>query len=143
MSLELVLVDTSAWILALRKEPHLSIKQKVDNLLKENLVVTTPLIILELLGRVNTEKEFERLKKRLEALLTVGITDIHWNKAARLAFHFRRKGLTLPYTDIILSAVAIEEEIVLLHADHHFDLIAKYSDLKAKSFIPLLKKAGL
>jgi hypothetical protein len=139
VSLELVLVDTSVWIFALRKEPHPSIKQKIDDLLKENLVVTTPPIKLELLGGVNSEKEFEHLKKRLEALQTVGITDAHWTEAAHLAFHLRRRGLTLPYTGVLLSAVAIREEIVLLHADAHFNLIAKHSDLKTKSFIPLLK----
>ena len=140
MSPELVLIDTSVWIFALRKEPHPSIKQKVDDLLKENLVVTTSLIKLELLGGVNNKREFERLKKRLEALQTVGITDAHWTEAAHLAFHLRRRGLTLPYTDILLSAVAIREEIVLLHADAHFNLIAKHADLKTKSFISLLKK---
>ena len=138
MSLNRVLADTSIWIFALRKESHPFIKKRVDNLLKENLVVTTPLINLELLGGVNTEKEFKRLKQRLELLLTVKISDDHWSQAARLAFKVRRKGLTLPYTDLLLSAIAIAEDIILLHADAHFDLIAKHSDLRVESLVSVL-----
>lgn len=140
MNPEPILLDTSVWIFALRKEPRPFLKEKVDSLLKEDLIVITPLIQLELLGGVSTAKEFERLKRRLEALFNIEITKTHWAKAAHLAFQLRRKGLTVPYTDIILSAVAIVEKIVLGHADAHFDLIAKHTPLKVKSFTSIIEK---
>ena len=49
-----VLVDTSAWILALRKGFVLSVKQRIDHLLKENAIITTGMVKLEILGGTKT-----------------------------------------------------------------------------------------
>ena len=54
---ELVLVDTSAWLFALRKDFIPKIKDRIDLLLKDNLVLTTGIIRLELLGGITTESE--------------------------------------------------------------------------------------
>jgi len=46
----LVLIDTSAWIFALRRPPHHLVRDRVDDLLGENRVAILPMISLELLG---------------------------------------------------------------------------------------------
>ena len=45
----LFLVDTSAWLFALRKDFMPEVKDRIDHLLKENAIITTGIIKLEIL----------------------------------------------------------------------------------------------
>ena len=134
MTNNLFLVDTSAWLLALRKNFLPKVKDRIDHLLKEDVVITTGIVKLEILGGTKTEREFQRLKTRLDALDAVE-TDVGlWDRAYGLAFKLRRKGVTLPYTDILIAACALNARAIILHADAHFDLISKHIELKVESF---------
>lgn len=135
MPSEPVLVDTSAWLHALTKESVPAIKSGVDELLKDNLVVTTPMIKLQLLGGTRTDKEFRRLKAYLDALHDVEIGDGEWERACELSFKLRRKGLTIPYTDILIAACALTADLTLMHVDAHFDAISKQTGLKVESHV--------
>ena len=129
------LVDTSAWILALRKGFVLSVKQRIDHLLKENAIITTGMVKLEILGGTKTETEFQRLKRRLDALESVKSDNSLWEKSYDLAFKLRRKGITVPYTDILIAACALKTGSTIVHADAHFDLMAGHIGLKVESFV--------
>jgi len=135
----LVLVDTSAWILALRRAPHLFVKEKVEGLLFENRVAIVPMIYLELLGGTRSEEEFRRLKSRLQALHQIPLEEEEWTEAAQLAFELRRRGKTIPYTDILIGSAAIVHDLFLLHADRHFDLMAEEIPLKVESLVSLVR----
>jgi predicted nucleic acid-binding protein len=128
------LVDTSAWLLALRKNFLPIAKDRIDYLLKEDLVISTGMVKLELLGGTKTEIEFQRLKARLDALDTVETDMQLWARAYELAFNLRRRGVTIPYTDILIAACALHANAIILHADAHFDLISKHFELKVESF---------
>lgn len=136
----MVLVDTSAWIFALKKNPFLPLKNRIDLLLREDIVVSFGMIRLELLGGTKTKKEFDRLKSRLEAFYEISTDAILWGVASQLAFKLHRKGLTIPYTDILIACAALESKAVLLHADAHFDLLAKHTELKVESFLSLVQE---
>ncbi len=136
----MVLVDTSAWIFALKKNPFLPLKNRIDLLLREDIVVSFGMIRLELLGGTKTKKEFDRLKSRLEAFYEISTDAILWGVASQLAFKLHRKGLTVPYTDILIACAALESKAVLLHADAHFDLLAKHTELKVESFLSLVQE---
>ena len=129
------LIDTSAWILALRKNFAPPLKERIDHVLRDNEVFTTGFIVLELLGGVKTELEYKRLKSRLDALDSIATDDTLWQNACELAFHLRRKGVTVPNTDILIAACAIHAKATLIHADKHFDSIANHSSLKVESFV--------
>jgi predicted nucleic acid-binding protein len=131
----LFLVDSSAWLFALRKEFYPIIKDRLDLLLKENRVLTTGIIKLELLGGTKTEKEFQRLKMRLDALEECQTDTSLWERAYDLAFQLRRKGVTIPYTDILIAACALSRDAIILHVDAHFDLATQYSDLIVESYV--------
>ncbi len=136
------MIDTSVWIFALSKNFLPRIKEKVDALLKENRVAISPIIKLELLEGTRTKKEFERLKSRLDSLYEIRINDNVWQKAAEMAFSLRRKRITVPCTDILISASTLSERAVILHADEHFNLIAKNFDLSVKSLIDVIEASG-
>ncbi len=135
-----VLVDTSAWLFALRKDFLPEIKDRVDLLLKENLVLITGIIRLELLAGTRSEVEYNRLKTRLWGLESIETDDLLWEMACEMGFKLRRKGITVPYTDILICACALSQGCMVLHADNHFDLMAKHLHLKCESFVEAVRK---
>jgi predicted nucleic acid-binding protein len=134
----MVLIDTSAWLFALRKNFHPVIKTRIERLLVESDVAINGMIELELLGGTRSEKEYDRLKKRLEGLYYIKADRSLWEVSSRLAFDLKKKGLNLPYTDIFIAASSLKEKAVLIHADSHFDLIAKHSNIEVESFVSLI-----
>lgn len=138
----MTLIDTSAWLFALRRNFHPAVKERIDALLKENDVAIIGIIQLELLGGAKFEEEYTRLKTRLESLYFIESIKSVWDTASKLAFDLRRKGVTVPHTDIYIAAAAIQENAVLLHADSHFDHIAKHSTLKVESFASLINQTN-
>ena len=133
------LIDTSVWIFALKKNFHPVIKERIDKILSESNVAINGIIELELLGGTKTEQEYVRLKNRLDALYYIEASQFLWDRSSRLAFDLRRSGVNIPCTDIFIAASAIQEKTILLHADSHFDTIAKYSALKVESLESCLK----
>ena len=137
---DLFLVDTSACILALRKDFLPDVKDRVEYLLKENAIITTGMIKLELLGGTKREKEFQLLKMRLDALDMVETNTTLWENSYGLAFKLRRKGITVPYTDILIASSALMADATVVHADSHFDLISSHVTLQVESFVNAAKK---
>ena len=134
----MVLIDTSAWLFALKKDFHPAIKKRIEELLLESDVAINGMIELELLGGARSEKEYNRLKSRLEALYYVEADRSLWYLASKLAFDLKRKGMSIPYPDIFIAASALKEGAVLIHADSHFDLITEHTDLKVESLVSLI-----
>jgi predicted nucleic acid-binding protein len=129
------LIDTSAWIFALRKNYNPYIKERIDTILSESTIAINGIIELELLGGVKTEKEYARLKSRLDVLHYIEATKSLWDFSSRLAFDLKRSGINIPYTDIFIAASALQEEAILLHADAHFDSISEHAPLKRESLV--------
>lgn len=119
------LIDTSAWILALRKGGSQAAKEEVDRLIAEDQAATAGIIMLELLSGAITEKEYQELKEDLAALIQLEITAKTWEEASRLAYELRKKGVTVPSADVLIMTIAVEHGCTLLHADRHFDLMAE------------------
>ena len=136
-----VLIDTSAWLFALRRDFLPEIRDRVDHLLKEDLVLTTGIIRLELLAGTRTQNEYDRLKKRLSALESIETDASLWEMACNTGFRLRRKGVTIPYTDVLIASCALSAGCVLLHADRHFDLVAGQLNLKNESFVKAVRKS--
>ena len=135
----MVLVDTSAWLFALKKDFHPAIKERIGQLLVENGVAICGMIVLELLGGTKSEKEYLRLKTRLDALFYIESDKQLWDLSSQLAFDLKRKRLSIPYADIVIAASALKEGTILVHADAHFDSIARHADLTVESLVSLLK----
>jgi hypothetical protein len=142
MPTNLFLIDTSVWLFALRKDFVPEIKDRVDHLLKENAVITTGIIKLELLGGAKTQKEFQRLKTRLDALDMVETDSALWEEAYSLSFELRRKGITVPYTDILIAACALSTDSTIIHADAHFDMIAGHVTLRVETFTHIIRPSA-
>lgn len=59
-----------------------------------------------------------------ETLPSLPIDAAVWDRAATLASGARRRGITIPATDLLVAACARHHEVALLHHDRHFELIA-------------------
>ncbi len=135
------LVDTSVWISVLRPRPVQPLGDRIDELFRQDTIATTGMVRLELLSGAKTAAEFQKLTFVTEMVHQLPATDSTWIRAAELAFAFRRRGLTLANPDILIAAVAIENDAVLVHADAHFERIAEHSELKTESYVEHLGKA--
>ena len=86
MTVKYVLVDTSAWILALKKGPAMRARSVIDALLAGGRIAIIPVIRLELLGGIKSQVEFQRLDRRLSALHQLPLAQAEWDESASLAF---------------------------------------------------------
>src|SRR4030043_1681836 len=135
----MILIDTSAWLFALKKDFHPVIKERIGQLLVEGDVAVCGMIALELLGGAKSEKEYLRLKSRLDALYYIESNKALWDLSSKLSFDLKRKGISIPYADIVIAASALEERTILVHADSHFDSIAHHTDLRVESFFSFVR----
>ncbi|MBI5149789.1 MAG: PIN domain nuclease [Candidatus Omnitrophica bacterium] len=125
-----VLVDTSAWIEALRPSGSKGIKEKVDVLLGEDCVATSGIIKLELLSGTRTEKEYHELSEDLQSLHYIPTDEEVWRCSCRLSRDIKKEGLSIPATDLLIASVAITAGCAIMHLDKHFTLLAKHSPLQ-------------
>ena len=134
---DLFVLDTSIWLEVLpagRGTPQL--RNRVDALLSADLVATTGMIRLELLGGVRSQEEWTRLSEMLSALHNLPVVEEDWEGAASTSFRLRREGITIPFTDLLIGEVTLRSEAVLIHRDRHFDLLATSVPLQVESFLP-------
>jgi len=130
---KLFLIDTSAWILGLKRNSSNQIKNILTEILDKDQSATTGIIILELLQGTRTKKEYIEILSDLFALYYFEVNKKIWERASQLGFDLRRKGKTIPSTDLLIASVALRYDLTLLHSDNHFEQIQKYTDLKTKN----------
>jgi predicted nucleic acid-binding protein len=82
----------------------------------------------EVLQGARDEREFTRLRDYLSTQQIYRLPDALsvFERAARMFFNLRRRGVTPRSTiDILIALTAIENDLYLLHDDHDFDAIAR------------------
>jgi len=120
---QLFIVDTSTWVLALRKDGSSEAAAWLYNALDREEVVLVPLVKVELLLGARDEAHYASLKQELDALSQLPSSDAVYEEAASLAFNLRRKGCTTPLIDVLIAAFAIVYSCMLVHHDRHYELI--------------------
>jgi predicted nucleic acid-binding protein len=123
------LVDTSVWIDYFRPKTAPKLKDRVRGLLESGTVLTSGIVVTELLRGARTESEYRRLEAALFALPRISIDQPVLQRAAHWGYGLDRKGLVLPTTDLIIAASAFPNHY-LLHRDKDFAVIAQHFALK-------------
>lgn len=119
-----IIVDTSAWIEYFNK-PDSGVGNAVDLILREGKAVIGGIILTELLQGAKILKEFDAI---MESMLSLPLLETRlntWVKAGRISFELRRKGITIPTTDLIIAALALENNCMVLTLDSNFYKIPK------------------
>ena len=116
-----VIVDTSIPIDFLKdKMPHAA---AITTLINSKLIRTTGIIMAELLQGARVAAEEAYVIELLEGIPAIEVNSTLWMKAGRLSCSLRRKGITLPLSDIVIAVIAIEHSLSLFTLDGHFEQI--------------------
>ena len=128
-----LLVDTSVWSLALRRDAEASepeVHHLKDALLGSEVVVTTGLVLQELLQGFSGPKAQARIIERFSALpLLQPDRDDHIG-AANLRNTCRRVGVQLGTIDALLDQLCVRHGLTLLTTDKDFTHAAKHCALR-------------
>jgi predicted nucleic acid-binding protein len=117
------LIDTSAWIHALRPDGNPQIRARVAVLLETGQAAFCPIIRLELWNGARGDHEKRVIRDLERELPDLEISAPVWQAACALAHAARKSGNTVSATDLLVAACAHHHGVELLHDDAHFAVI--------------------
>jgi predicted nucleic acid-binding protein len=129
----MILVDTSVLIQFFKGTSGEGAKRFGLVLQREIPFGINSLIFQEVLQGAGSEKEYLILKKYLETQRFYHLKDPvdSFARAAKIYLDCRKKGITIRSTiDCLIAQTALENDLILLHEDSDFDLMAKIIPLK-------------
>jgi predicted nucleic acid-binding protein len=131
----MILIDTSAWIEYYRKNGNEYYKKKIIPALKENLAAICGIITTELLVHTRTKKEYQLLESDFFGIIWLETDKRVYNKASEIGFDLKRRGITIPATDLIIASCALIYNSSLLHYDKHYEKIKEFFPLETITFL--------
>jgi len=117
-----IVVDTSVWI-DFFNQPQSPLTLHVQNLLRDRRVVLVGMVLAEILQGIKNSKEALLVRQSLERLPYLETTREDWQQAGELSASLRRKGQTIPLSDLIIGTMAIREGLEIFTTDPHFKKI--------------------
>ncbi len=125
----MVLVDSSAWIEGLRRKGDLGVKLALEGLLDAYEAQWCTPVRVEVIGGARKEE-----RRFLGGQFSVSpyrpVREGDWERAVSLAWHLRDGGVTVPWLDVLIAAVALHDEVRLYAVDAHFEAIARRTGLR-------------
>jgi predicted nucleic acid-binding protein len=118
----MVIADTSAWIPFFNR-PNSAEKAALDLLIDADEVSLVGVVLTELLQGCRTHSERDILSDALLALPYYEVTQSTWLQAGDLSATLLRKGITLPLSDLVIAALAMERNCRVFSLDAHFKKI--------------------
>ena len=128
----MVLVDSSIWIEAARRNGDLASKVGLESLLEEFEAAVSSAVRLEFLGGAR-RCERERLEAYLDNLPHFPIEEEDWRSAVRHSWALRDAGLSIPWNDILLAAQSLRLRYRVYARDAHFDAMSGLLGIKLYS----------
>lgn len=128
-----LLVDTSVWSLALRRDAIASepeVQQLKNALLGADVVVITGLVLQELLQGFSGAKAGAQIIERFAALALLQPDREDHIGAAGLRNSCRRAGIQVGTIDALIAQMCIRHDLTLLSTDNDFKLMAKHCELR-------------
>lgn len=124
-----VLVDTSIWSLALRRNDQ-NLKASILTHFKR-LVVDTRVQIIgpirqEILSGISNQEQFITLKEKLNAFEDIVLETHDYETAAEMFNVCRKRGIQGPHVDFLICAVANNYELTIFTIDKDFSRYKKY-----------------
>lgn len=125
----MILVDTSAWIEFLRDSAS-PVCERVEEVLAYDIAVADP-IRMEVLAGARDEQHLIQLKRLLARGSVFNTIPIDHDQAAILYRQCRVQGETVSkLIDCLIAAVAIRNDLVILHQDTDFGVLARHTELR-------------
>ena len=128
-----ILVDTSVWSLALRRDAEATEPEVLalkDALQGDEVVVTTGLVLQELLQGFSGAKAQAQIVQRFAALPLIQPDREDHIAAADIRNTCRRAGIQIGTIDAVLAQLCIRHELTLLTTDKDFTHASKHCALQ-------------
>ncbi|NJD02542.1 MAG: PIN domain-containing protein [Ruminiclostridium sp.] len=116
-----IIVDTSIWIEYFKNNP--CIVDFMEKRLLEDTVYLVGIIVSELIQGIKNEKEREIIRSNLDAINYIDMKFEDWVKTGDLSNKLRQGGFTIPLTDIAIAAATMENNMILVTRDKHFNKV--------------------
>ena len=127
-----VLVDTSVWSLALRRNASHGNAQQAEliELIREGRVAMLGAIRQELLSGIRTSDQYEKLRESLRAFPDVPLEAADYEEAALCFNRCRAKGVQGSNTDFLICAVSMRKNFPILSTDQDFEGFSRVLELE-------------
>lgn len=80
-------------------------------------------VLAEILQGIKVQKEARLVKESLNKLPYLEMTRDIWEKAGEISASPRRKGITIPLSDLIIAALALSGGYEVFTIDPHFEQV--------------------
>ena len=131
-----IIADTCIWVEYFRGSP--SITEELTILINEDSLALCGIVIYELFQGIKNPKVRDMVQSDFEAIPYLEMDRPTWERAADLSLSLRNKGITVPPSDLILAALALENECMVFTEDAHFNAIPGISLYSAKASLKKL-----
>jgi predicted nucleic acid-binding protein len=122
MNPERLLPDTCAWI-EFFKGKATPMAEALERELLQGEVATCGVILYELIQGIRSPREEKLVLNAMQAVTHLEMSAELWIKAGRLSAGLRAKGHTLPLSDLVIAALALEHDLTVVTIDSHFEAI--------------------
>ena len=125
----MILIDTSAWIEFLRNTASPTC-ERVEEVLAHDIAVADP-IRMEVLAGARSEQHLIQLRRLLARGTILHTKPIDYDQASILYRQCRANRETVrKLIDCLIAAVAIRNDIAILHLDADFEVLARHTALR-------------
>ena len=118
----MVIADTSVWV-EYFKGGQETVRVALRYLVRAEQAILVGMVLAELIQGCRSSKEADIILSKLTGLRFLETSFSSWKRAGELSFLLRRKGITLPLSDLIIAALAIEHQCEVYTLDPHFEQI--------------------
>jgi hypothetical protein len=118
----MVLVDSSVWIEAARRDGSLEYKVGLEGLLEVAEATFCGPIKLEVLGGARTQDR-RRMSAYFDCIAYRTIDDSAWEFSKDCAWRLHDKGHSLPWNDVLIGSLSVRWTCRVYAKDQHFDIM--------------------
>ena len=121
----MVIIDTSAWVEFFRRNGDLRVKLAVKGLLDAFEGALCGPVEMEFLGGARPN-EMGEIGRWFGLIPYVRNKQGIWRKAAENFAKLKADGFTVPWNDILIASIAMENDLRVYHAqDKHFEIMSE------------------
>lgn len=128
-----VLIDTTVWSIALRKNKHSQEEEttvlSLTELIHEGRAKIIGPIRQEILSGIASKTSFDKLHAALSAFPDLEIYSDDYIRAAQMYNHCRKKGIQGSHIDFLICSIAEKHHMSIFTLDHDFINYSKFLPL--------------
>ncbi len=127
------LIDSSCWVDFYRPDGDSRIQAAVAEAIESDEAAICGMIRVEILGYIARQAEYNAVTEDFSGLHDLPLTHREFSTAVEIGRTLRGKGASVPATDLVIAAAALNNDALLLHCDRHFLTIGKHTALRQQA----------